>query len=177
MSSEEVGVLRKLGKQAVWLLRRISAGEIVGGAENEPDVGAGEEDEESGEGEEECMEDGASFPDAEDADDGYSLSIGPITTTALGQNGDSEAHPPATKSDTDTDIAKAKQRILDSLRNSPSTRPVTEPEADGERGLTESADERKAMIHGTLDMLVTIIGEFYGQRDLLDGRLLWDEVQ
>ena len=33
------------------------------------------------------------------------------------------------------------------------------------------------MIHSTLDMLVTIIGEFYGQRDLLDGRLLWDEMQ
>ena len=31
-------------------------------------------------------------------------------------------------------------------------------------------------VHATLDMLVTIIGKFYGQKDLLDGRLLWDEI-
>ena len=47
---------------------------------------------------------------------------------------------------------------------------------EAEGGLKESSDE-KAEILATLDILVTIIGEFYGQRDLLDGRLLWDEMQ
>lgn len=53
---------------------------------------------------------------------------------------------------------------------------VTEARVDSEEGPTERADE-KALIHATLAMLVTIVGEFYGQRDLLDGRLLWDEMQ
>ena len=38
-------------------------------------------------------------------------------------------------------------------------------------------DETGLMIDATLDMIVTIVGEFYGQRDLLDGRILWGELQ
>ena len=197
MGSEEVGVLRNLGKQGVWLLRRISAGELIGGAEDESDAEAEEDDdEEDGEEDGECVEDGAECPDAVDAEDGYSPCIDPITTTAgSGQNDTSEAPPKTTTSD--TDLAKAKQHILDSLNNSQAqtdttatnasheegirkptpTCPVTEVEVDGEGdGVAERADE-KATIHATLDMLVTIIGECYGQRDLLDGRLLWDEIQ
>lgn len=192
MGSEEVGVLRNLGKQGVWLLRRISAGELIGGAEDEPDAEAEEDDdEEDGEEDGEFVEDGAECPDAVDADDGYSPCIDPITTTARsGQNSTSEAHPKTTTCD--TDLAKAKQYILDSLNNSQAqtdttatnasheegiqeptpTCPITEVEMDGEGdGVAERVD-KKATIHATLDMLVTIIGECYGQRDLLDGRLL-----
>ena len=31
-------------------------------------------------------------------------------------------------------------------------------------------------VYATLDMIITVVGEFYGQRDLLEGRDLWDEV-
>lgn len=201
MSSEEVGVLRKLGKHAVWLLRKIRTGEVIDGPVDEPNVDAGEEDgeegdeeAEDGEGEEERVGNGADFLDAVDADDGYSPQIDPITTAIVDHDTNSEAHPIAAMSD--ADLAKAKQRILDSLgtnqaktdssetnaRNGDGTQsparphPVTEPEMEGGGGLEERADE-KLVLHATLDMLVTIIGEFYGQRDLLDGRLLWDEVQ
>lgn len=198
MGSEEVGVLRKLGKQSVWLLRRITAGDVIGRVVDEPNVNAGDEDEGDGEsedesGEEERVEGGADFVGADDADDGYSPSIDPITTAALGRDGNSEAHPMATMAD--ADLTKAKQHILNSLgtdqaQTKPAetiasngygiqkptpTHPVTEVEVDGEE-LKERADE-KATIHATLDMLVTIIGEFYRQRDLLNGRLLWDEMQ
>lgn len=195
MGSEEVGVLRNLGKKALWLLRRISAGEVIGGVVDEPDVDTGEEDEDEGEGEgeEEGVGNGADPLDTEDADDGYSPDIDPIATAALDHSGNSEDHPIATMSD--SDLAKAKQRILNSLgtdqaqvdftetnachedgiQNPGPTYPVPELEVDGEGVLKEMADE-KAMIYATLDMLVTIIGEFYGQRDLLDGRLLWDET-
>ena len=197
MSSEEVGVLRKLGKQAVWLLRKIRTGVVIDGATDEPNVDAGEEyedEDEEGEGEEERAEDDADFLDAVDADDGCSPHIDPITTATVAHDGKSEAHPTATISD--ADLAKAKQRILESLGTDPAetdspetnarneagiqsptqTHTVTELEVDGEEGLKDGADE-EAMLHATLDMLVTIIGEFYGQRDLLDGRLLWDEMQ
>ena len=194
MGSEEVGVLRKLGKQAVWLLRRISAGEVTDGAVDEPDVDAGGEEEEEGEGGEEVVENGADFLDAEDAEDGYSPYIDPIASMASGHDGNSEAHPTATNPD--ADLATAKQHILNSLdinqaqtdptetnggheddmQRPTTTYPITELEVNDEGGLKESADA-KAMMHATLDMLVTIVGEFYGQRDLLDGRLLWDEMQ
>ena len=196
MGSEEVGVLRNTGKKAVWLLRRISAGELIGGVVDEPDVDTGDEDEEeaAGEGEEEQDGDGADILDPEDADDGYSPDIEPIATAALDHGGNSDDHPMATTSD--NDLEKAKQRILNSLGTDEaqvdpsetnacnedgihsigSTYPVPELEVDGEAVLKGRADE-KAMIHAALDTLVTIIGEFYGQRDLLDGRLLWDEIQ
>ncbi|KAL9130357.1 MAG: hypothetical protein Q9175_007042 [Cornicularia normoerica] len=196
MGSEEVGVLRKLGKQAVCLLKRISAGETIGGAVDSPDVDAQEEeDEEEGEGEEERVEDGADPLDPEDVDDGYSPYTDPITTAALRHDGNSEAHPIAMMSD--ADLAKAKQHIPNSLSTndqaqtqftqtnasnedgmqSPTTTlPVTDLVVDSEGGLKEKGDE-KATIHATLDILITIIGELYGQRDLLNGRLLWDEMQ
>lgn len=198
MSSEEVGVLRKLGKQTVWLLRKIRTGEVISEAADEPNVDVGEEDEEEegeeGEGEEERVEDGAGFLDVVDADDVYSPHIDPITTTTSAHDSNSSAHPIVTTSD--ADLAKAKQHILDSLatnqlqshssetspmnedgiQNPTQTHTITESEANGEGGLKEGADET-AMLHATLDMLVTIIGEFYGQKDLLDGRLLWDEMQ
>ena len=200
MSSEEVGVLRKLGKQAVWLLRKIRTGEVITEAADEPNADAGEADEEEGyldeEGErdEERMEDGAGLLDAVDADDVYPPRIDPITTTTSTLEDNSSAHPIVTTSD--ADLAKAKQHVLDSLaldkpqtnssdtndRNEDSlktptkTPTVTELEVNGPEGSKERADET-ATLHATLDMLVTIIGEFYGQKDLLDGRLLWDEMQ
>ncbi len=195
MGSEEVGVLRKLGKQATWLLRRISAGEVIGEAADEPDVNASDEEgEEDDDDEEDVQGDGDCVEDVVDADGGCAPYIDPITTAALGQDSNSEACPVATMSD--ADLEKAKQHILDSLANTKAqmdytdtdannkdgtrtpvpTCPVTESEVDGEGSLTERAEER-ATIHATLDMFVTIIGEFYGQRDLLDGRLLWDEMQ
>ncbi len=194
MGSEEVGVLRNLGKQSVWLLRRISAGEVIGGAADETDEEVGQEDEEDGEEEEERVEEGADCLDVADTDDGFSPYIDPITSAVLGQDGNSDIHPIATMAD--ADLAKAKQHIINSLgTNQASTNatetnadngdgvqsptptyPVTDLELDSEEVLKERAHE-KATIHATLDMLITIIGEFYGQRDLLDGRLLWDEMQ
>ena len=194
MGSEEVGVLRNLGKQSVWLLRRISAGEVIGEAIDETDEEVGEEDEEDGEGEEERVGEGADCLDVVDADDDYSPYIDPVTTAVLGHDGNNDAHPIATTSD--ADLAKAKQRIINSLgkNQAPSdttetnasngdgvesptlTYPATELGVDIEEDLEGRAHD-KATIHATLDMLITIIGEFYGQRDLLDGRLLWDEMQ
>ena len=279
MGSEEVGVLRNLGKQAVWLLRRISAGELIAGTEDEPEpnMDDGEEDEGESNLEEQSVEDGASVLDAENTGAGYSPHIDPIKAAVLGPINNSEAHPVALTSD--ADLAEAKQRILDTLGNkeaqiqsvqtnagsdggiqvatmsdadlpkgkqrtldslsehdapngfaetnankddgtqvaatsgsglaqakqhilessshsqapqietaetnvviengvqqSTKTHPGIGVEGDGE-GSPMGMQEKKEMMHATLDMLITIIGEFYGQRDLLDGRLLWDEMQ
>ena len=201
MGSEEVGVLRNLGKQAVWLLRRLSAGEVIGGTADEPDVEEGEEDEEEGEedGEKEEGEvgdtaDEAEVPDSMEAADGSSPHDNTIATAAFGTDRNNQARQVSPTSD--ADLAKAKLQILDSLGHEQAQidsaetngvkeddiqhsttiqHPVTEVEEKVEGRLVERTDD-KEMIHATLDMLITIVGEFYGQRDLLDGRLLWDEM-
>ena len=196
MGSEEVGVLRNLGKQAVWLLRRISAGEVIDGAVDEPEAEMGAENEEDSEGddEREGLQNDEDIPDAVDAKNDRSLSIDLITTAVLGQDRQKDIDAAAAMSD--HDLSKAKQRVLDSLGNSQAqmsssktnpndedgapnpmpTQPVTEMELDGEGNLARRADEKVTM-HATLNMLVTIVGELYGQRDLLSGRLVWDEMQ
>lgn len=198
MGSEEVGVLRKLGKQAVWLLRRISAGEVIDGAVDEPEAETGADDEKDSEGDEEekGLQDDEEFPDAVDADNGCTPQIDPFPPAVLGQDGQKDTDPAATMSD--VELSKVKQRILDSLDNDQAqvdstetnrsnqdgtpdptpTQPITEGEVevDGEGSLARKVDE-KATMHATLDMLVTIVGELYGQRDLLSGRLVWEEMQ
>ena len=199
MGSEEVGVVRNLGKRAVWLIRRIRAGDVTGGTIDELDANMEEEEgeeEEDGDGEleEEFRQDGADPTDLDDADDGHSSYIDPITTAELSNNDNSDANPKTTFSD--ADLEKAKQHILNSLgtnqaqtdsaetnaSNDDSTKSAVPEHAD--TGLKvevevvlEERNVDKAELLATLDILVTIIGEFYGQRDLLDGRLLWDEMQ
>ena len=199
MGSEEVGVVRNLGKRAVWLIRRIRAGDGTRGTTDELDANMEEEEgeeEEDGDGEleEEFRQDGPDPADLDDADDGHSSYIDPITTADLGNNDTREANPTATT--TDADLEKAKQHILNSLgtnqtqtdsaetnasKDDSTESPVPKHADTGlkielERGLKERSDD-KADLLATLDILVTIIGEFYGQRDLLEGRLLWDEMQ
>ena len=200
MGSEEVGVVRNLGKRAVWLIRRIRAGDVTGETIDELDVNTegeeGEEEEEDGDGEleEGNLQDGADPTDFDDADDGHSSYIDPITMADSVNNDTSEANPTTTTSD--TALEKAKQYILNTLRTNQAQTDSSETNASNddsakspvpkhadtglnvevEGGLKERSDE-KADLLATLDILVTIIGEFYGQRDLLDGRLLWDEMQ
>lgn len=205
MGSEEVGVLREVGKRAVWLLRRVTAGEVIGGdgmdagVEEDDDEESGEEEDGDGDGGEERVEVGAESSDAEDA---YPSSFDPtlLQNPSSPQPSTCEIHPPttttSTTSTTDTAIAKAKQRILDSLHSiqqpphtnptnneetpPPPPYPLTETQSNSQENSTEnvmSADEKKTIVIATLDMLVTVVGEVYGQRDLLGGRLLWEEME
>ena len=199
IGSEEVGVVRNLGKRAVWLIRRIRAGDVTGGTIDELDASVEEEEgeeKEDGDGdlEENFFQDGVDPTEFDEADDGHSSYIDPITIADLGNNDNSEANPTTTFYD--ADLEKAKQQILNSLATNQAQTDSAETNAsndDGtespvpkhadtylsvevEGGLKEGSDD-KAELLATLDILVTIIGEFYGQRDLLDGRLLWDEMQ
>ena len=199
MGSEEVGVVRNLGKRAVWLLRRIRAGDVTDGTIDELDVNM---EEEEGEEEEDCdggledenVQNGADPTDLDDADGGHSSYIDPITTADSRNEDIIEVN--STAAISDADLEKAKQHMLNSLStnqaqtdsaetnasNDDSTEIPVPKHADTglkvevEGGLKERSDE-KADLLATLDILVTIIGELYGQRDLLDGRLLWDEME
>lgn len=188
MASEEVGVLRDLGKMAVWLLRRIAAGEVVGDVAKEAENMTGE-----GKSEEACGGEVKENEDGEgDEDDGI-VGGGSDEMNGLEQVS-------AKVEDEGMLLAEARDRVLSTLP--PSSQAEDDPKsqmpsrsddagfvgeletprhteteivANQEIESTRSAFDQMAM-RATLDMLVTIIGECYGQRDLLDGRLLWDEI-
>ena len=204
MGSEEVGVLRKLGKQAVYLLRRINAGEIVNTSLEGADVEDEEQDEGTEEEEEESIadDDSAAVVDPDQETDRSSTTFENGPTTAISMLAQAGQDPFEKRSDVDeadaTVLERARQRMLASLglneqRKAESVQNgTTKPERDKEPAPAEKSEsdsttishensdglvDGQATIHATLDMLVTIIGEFYGQRDLLDGRVLWDEMR
>ena len=162
MGSEEVGVLRSLGKKAVWLLRRIAAGKVG-------------EDKVPGD-DEECVDEEGGVVDVPDEEDetveganerirhGHITADGAERETMDAENGEPPGE--SIEADTDSAVAAARERMLADLNNAGSN---TAEEK-------ETVLDKEAM-HATLDMIVTVVGEFYGQRDLLDGRLLWDELE
>ena len=185
MGSEEVGVLRGLGKRAGWCLRRLGAGEEVGGEEGKK--GAEEEGEEE-EGDEKGGGQGGDEFDEED---------GEITH---GDDHDVTPNSPHDDAGDETSLDEARERLLSSLP--PSSQPQTEPSSSTGKANDKidvmdeidqparpqsngeaKSDERPGgsgydpmAVHATLDMIVTIVGECYGQKDLLNGRLLWEEL-
>lgn len=178
MGSEEVGVLRLVGKQAVWLLRRMKGGGAWCGEET---GGLGEVDddghEDGGLGEEAGIED----PPAVMEEDRIVALEGGLDA--------------GIEEDASNTLARARHRLLSTLHPSstpPSSPPpptvctditkettleaVTMSRTEDEAGKAETGEGQMQSVQATLDMLVTIIGSCYGQRDLLEGRLLWDEL-
>lgn len=181
MGSEEVGVVRRVGKRGVQLLRRMRAGEIV----ELQDVGDTGEREDGEDGEEEDMDvHEVQTKQDEEADDVDTESIAAIDpTTSVTESSGHLLSPPAEVGD-DSALAEARVRILASLDSANEKQNVSK-DAEDQQQQQDSAPSGKSCrdgavdkeaIHATLDMIVTIVGECYGQRDLLDGRLLWDEM-
>jgi len=177
MGSEEVGVLRDLGKQAVWLLRRIRAGEVVDEEGQEQDLD-GEDPVEAGEDE---IEDEGDAEVGEMLDSQGDVEI-PTEIIANGTATDGSllaAKSTSLSCDSDELLAAAQNRLLSSLGpTDESSAPAVSDEMVEEHAQMQEGEGvvDQATILATLDMIVTIVGEFYGQRDLLDGRLLWDEL-
>jgi len=192
MSSEEVGALRSLGKQAVWLLRMISAGELnKEDRDQEEDV----KDDTSGNvddgGDSESSNPGQPIED--DKTQGESLQ----PSSACDLNGVRSSKSLISHDEFNDTLTAARQRLLANLEPMEGSKPDDAGETAGthtaqiseeSKSQRENTDNKKMdllvhaenettkNIHATMDMIVTVVGEFYGQRDLLDGRLLWDEM-
>ena len=187
MGSEEVGVVRSLGKKAVWILRRMAAGEGQWGEEEAEQEEHG--DEEEADGQEGPLEEGEEGRGSGEEEEGP-LEDAEEDGTADGGG----SHASATEEE-DSALAEARKRILASLDSAEPTKPplgskavqdqpqekikaLIEPQADAmANGPVKAEQNDLHSVHATLDMIVTIIGEYYGQRDLLDGRLLWEEIE
>ena len=185
MGSEEVGILRELGKKAIWVLRGVQAGlanadEVDGDSEDN-----GDEEVETGMDTEEGarLGNGSSF--VEDT------TAGAEAPDELA-NGLALSH----ESNTEDSLEAVKARMLASLPpESLETDPTNNDDSVGIQRLSspnlhagqatssgetppltlDGIDEQATKLQATLDMIITIVGEFYGQRDLLSGRLSWDE--
>lgn len=191
MGSEEVGVLRDLGKKAIAVLRGVTAGLYQDHSEN---------------GENEDEDKGKEEPDA-DADvdanananaNGHThVSESPFplnesTETSLDDSPHlvEAAKQLLLKSPTEGSLGEATNAETRSLGSKPAYALESEREPGREEAqkIVESEtricnagkqgdDEESTKMHATLDMIITIVGELYGQKDLLPGRLLWDEME
>ena len=200
MVSEEVGVLRDLGKKAIGVIRSVKAemkqDENNGGDEMLGDGGNGDDEDEE------------DYDEAAAGDEGFALNTlsacyedeAPASTrisTSFANGGATDSTGSATlPSESAHDpLAPARQRVLDLLGPAPPTSGCSDtaianpdtseanhqtsetPEHHQREQDDDDSDETSFRVRGTLDMIITIVGEFYGQRDLLNGRLLWDEIE
>ena len=129
MTSEEVSVLRQLGKKAVILGRKLRS--------------QGQEDEDEEEDEDELEE------EHEDQ---------------IEQKDEKECEEPAGERELNeeaNDLQLAKQKLLQKLH----------PPVDHELVCEDQSSAFRAS--STLDVIITIVGMIYGQKDLLDARAAW----
>lgn len=237
MSSEEVGVLRDLGKKAIAVLRGVTAGLYEDHSENGEN-----EDRDEDRGEEEAERKANANVDADahahahadaHADthaDAHANAHADAQTAAHADacadacadadadvDADANVHvsespfslkdsPASSLDDSSHLVEAAKEFLLKSLAvDSPEEVAITETRSLGsqparvskserdsglveEQNIAESGspihtsgkqedNEKSVKMHATLDMIITIVGELYGQKDLLPGRLLWDELE
>ena len=184
MRSEEVGVVRGVGKRAQWILRRMAAGE---GLSSEEEV-QGEED---GNGEDGDEEEGPLEEEEEDQNGGNEDGQEGDGQEGPSDDGEEDAH----SLDKGEALVEARKRVIASLGSAEPTEPSLtgkavqhQPEEGNEgsielqvdavaSGPTKGEENDLESVHATLDMIITIVGQYYGQRDLLDGRLLWEEIE
>lgn len=189
MGSEEVGVLRDLGKKAIAVVRGVSAGLYGDHSEN----GENEDsDEDRGEEEPGCQ---ANAKADADADAHVSESPSPLNDSAATSLDDSPHFVEAEKQlPLKSFTVGSPDEVKISETRSLGSQPAHAVESERDSGLEEAQkiakseppicnsgkqedDEKSVKMHATLDMIITIVGELYGQKDLLPGRLLWDEME
>ena len=226
LGSEEVGVLRELGKQASWEGRRVLVGE-VGEVGEEIKDRVEEEEEKEGEVDEEQVEQGTidqrgmgeeqlghgAVYDAHEGvpqdhrEDYQANGSTEVTQTEQAQGGAEQTHEGSHNKSSEIEasdsplvndtvrapeadpnaeaLGAAQERLLSSLDT------IEDAKNDAEAvGLQMACSNKSSQVHmqttpnetpredilATLDMIITIVGEVYGQRDLLETRLLWDEI-
>lgn len=148
MDSEDVSVLRGLGKKACALLRRLRAGDPAANIDVER-------------------------ADDDDWSDGSTGAGEEIDGGDTGLQVDTGAEVPIKAN---TTLEDAQKELLAALESGGIGKGGNEDTivGNGEDVAVELVQVSDA--HATLDMIATIVGECYGQRDLLDGRLAWEEL-
>jgi hypothetical protein len=213
LTSEEIGVVRELGKKAVLVGMGLKEQQAWEEGMDEVEAGFDNEDYEEGRsiinddeidldidvgfeaGELESTGPEAAILDNESNKKQKSDQvIGPQLPTinaALGLVGtnkqaEDETLPIANGVDNDEedgelpaeDLAAAKARILAALDSSPAEKTEREAEIlEDEAALKQKLSAARWNTKATVDMIITVAGEIFGQRDLLEFRQSWGDVE
>jgi hypothetical protein len=194
MVSEEIGVVRELGKRAVWLAVKMKGDhdlEVLN-EENGGDSEGKEEDEVL-----DMVEDMYVDHEQENIDDNEEIdsaegAIGPFWQPGPNshtENIEADENSVVEEEVSVDELAAAKARILQGLNGSTAssihqinleeeiaTASVPEMETTQARldeGKVAGAETTIENTQVTIDMIITIAGEVYGQRDLLEFRTSW----
>jgi hypothetical protein len=168
LCSEEIAVLRELGKRAVTLLVSIRDKTTKAkDARQELSEKEGEDAQESIPPDEPVAE--IILEDSIETDDAHMRWENLNDDGSVNNEQDAAA------------LEAAKKRLQNSFLSDSGTESRSESAATGGTNdpLGIGAEEKLAVdqqVRITLDVILTIVGEFYGQRDLLDFRDIWDEV-
>jgi len=174
LNSEEIGVVRELGQRGVWVSVKIKGVHDLGGLDGGDNV----ED-----GEEEIVE----MEVERDDDDGAGM-IGPVQphtatedTPAAEEEG-LEAMRARIIANLSSDSAAAEEptaeiMIASEVLATKQVEAADEAEAEAETTNENEEESEEDLIRNTkatIDMVITIAGEIYGQRDLLEFREIWE---
>ncbi|KAE8322868.1 hypothetical protein BDV39DRAFT_196335 [Aspergillus sergii] len=157
LASEEVGEIRDLGKRAAKILRKMrEEDEKKRSAGVDGNVSSGESDDENPADDQPRVE--------EETEENAEAPSDPAGESLDHDMPDAEQEPPAEE----LEIAKARlQAKIEQGDGSKSSEPeAQEDESKTEDNAVEVAMQTRAM----LDMIITVVGEYYGQRDLLADR-------
>ncbi|WEW60562.1 hypothetical protein PRK78_006049 [Emydomyces testavorans] len=190
MGSEEVADIRELGKRAVKILRKIREVEAQGYASEfqagyDKDGAGGEDERDSVDGQGDQNE----SRNQEERENGVAVDNRPeeapqVDSANVGLQCEATLHAPMNDEE-ELEIAKARLRsrlaspFLEDNTVPPDMQeagPENGPGGDGNRNEDEEeVSELRRQTRAMLDMIISIVGEFYGQRDLLEFRDLWEE--
>lgn len=199
MDYTEVGWVRELGKRAVLMmvsiahmdaLREEVEGDLEGDVDGDVEEEFAEEMVLDEDGEERAIaaltepQPSAAATAPTDADNGKDQDGEMDMDTDEGEVTDDESRSTAGNKDIAADIAAAKARLLARLEENSGTQQEEEPSSaadadaleDQQNGAsnddTAELDEAEARFNmrATLNMILTVAGEFYGQRDMLEFR-------
>ncbi|KAJ5735109.1 uncharacterized protein N7483_000234 [Penicillium malachiteum] len=151
LSTEEVGDIRDIGKRAVKILQKIREADDSQKADTE------EQPDSSDNGEYEQPEDAAPEMEVEGEKDG---EVDQEVQPEPKAGGDDDADMPDA-TDEAAELEKAKARLQAQVQYSSDSEPATDEE--------NVAKQTRAL----LDMIIMVVGEYFGQRDLLDSREVW----
>ncbi|CAG7917582.1 unnamed protein product [Penicillium olsonii] len=145
LATEEVGVIRNLGKRAATILRKVQETESYFAEEEAEDDGLKESATSEDQATEELSTETSESAEAKE------------TTEAQDSNVSDAPEEPS-------ELEAAKERLRAQLQS------IDEPAA------TPASFDEDALVQQTralLDMVITVVGEFFGQRDLLESREVW----
>ncbi|KAK4871308.1 hypothetical protein LT330_000545 [Penicillium expansum] len=198
LSTREVGVVRNLGKRAATILRKVQELEMD---EYEEEVDSSVVDppkEETQQGNliedkkdtKEEVQQGSTVQDKEatkqetqpeptaqgEEETKEEARLEPIVQSEEKSNQEELAEPTEAQDSSmpdasleESDLEAAKARLQARLQNN-SDSAETPASCDEE----EEEDDWSIQTHALLDMIITVVGEFFGQRDLLQEREVWD---